>query len=134
MHPLKSAALPRRTPIADIEVGRIDPNMRIAREEILGPVLSVIPFNSDDDAVAIANGTDYGLAAGLSTADFDHAHWIAERLDAGQVYVNEWYAGGVETPFGGMKKSGFGREKGQEALANYYQSKNVGIRRLTKTV
>ncbi len=55
-------------------------------------------------------------------------------MDAGQVYVNEWYAGEVGTPFGGMKKSGFGREKGQEALANYYQSKNVGIRRLTKPV
>jgi acyl-CoA reductase-like NAD-dependent aldehyde dehydrogenase len=108
----------------------VTPDMAIAQEEVFGPVLAVIPFQDAEEALAIANGTKYGLAAGVFTADLDRAHWMAARLEAGQVYVNEWYAGGVETPFGGMKHSGFGREKGQEALANYYQSKNVGIRRL----
>ena len=87
-------------------------------------------YDEPEEAIRIANGTTYGLAAGVFTGDLDRATWAADRLVAGQVYVNEWYAGGVETPFGGMGKSGFGREKGQEALANYYQSKNVGIRRL----
>jgi acyl-CoA reductase-like NAD-dependent aldehyde dehydrogenase len=107
----------------------VDPDARIAREEIFGPVLSVLTFDRPDEAVALANGTDYGLAAGVFTADLDRALWAADRLEAGQVYVNEWFAGGVETPFGGVKRSGFGREKGQEALANYHQSKNVGVRR-----
>jgi acyl-CoA reductase-like NAD-dependent aldehyde dehydrogenase len=112
----------------------VTPDMAIAQEEVFGPVLAVIPFQDAEEAVAIANGTKYGLAAGVFTADLECAHWAADRLEAGQVYVNEWYAGGVETPFGGMKHSGFGREKGQEALANYYQSKNVGIRRLKTSV
>ena len=86
--------------------------------------------NTEAEAIGIANGTDYGLAAGVFTSDIDRALLLADRLEAGQVYVNEWYAGGVETPFGGFKHSGFGREKGAEALANYHQSKNVGIRRL----
>ncbi|SDF73815.1 aldehyde dehydrogenase (NAD+)/betaine-aldehyde dehydrogenase [Limimonas halophila] len=108
----------------------VDPEMRIAQEEVFGPVLSVMTYNEPDEAIRIANGTKYGLAAGVFTGDLDRATWAAERLVAGQVYVNDWYVGGVETPFGGMGKSGFGREKGQEALANYYQSKNVGMRRL----
>ncbi len=108
----------------------VTPEMTIAREEIFGPVLSVMPFDGEAEAIDVANGTDYGLAAGVFTADLDRALLLADRLEAGQVYVNEWYAGGVETPFGGFKHSGFGREKGAEALANYHQSKNVGIRRL----
>lgn len=104
------------------------PEMRIAREEFFGPVVVAIPFDTPDEAVAIANGTDYGLAAGVFTRDLRLAHWTADRLVAGQVYVNEWWAGGVETPFGGTKRSGYGREKGQEALLGYVQTKNVGIR------
>jgi aldehyde dehydrogenase (NAD+)/betaine-aldehyde dehydrogenase len=106
----------------------VRPDMRIAREEFFGPVLVVIPFDTPDEAIAIANGTDYGLAAGVFTRDLTLAHWTADRLVAGQVYVNEWWAGGVETPFGGTKRSGYGREKGQEALLGYVQTKNVGIR------
>ena len=106
----------------------VRPDMRIAREEFFGPVLVVIPFDTPDEAIAIANGTDYGLAAGVFTRDLALAHWTADRLVAGQVYVNEWWAGGVETPFGGTKRSGYGREKGQEALLGYVQTKNVGIR------
>ncbi|WP_428651284.1 aldehyde dehydrogenase family protein [Roseibium sp.] len=106
----------------------VRPGMRIAREEFFGPVLVVLPFDTPEEAIAIANGTDYGLAAGVYTRDLRLAHWTADRLIAGQVYVNEWWAGGVETPFGGMKRSGYGREKGQEALLGYVQTKNVGIR------
>lgn len=106
----------------------VRPDMRIAREEFFGPVLVVLPFDTPEEAITIANGTDYGLAAGVYTRDLRLAHWTADRLVAGQVYVNEWWAGGVETPFGGMKRSGYGREKGQEALLGYVQTKNVGIR------
>jgi aldehyde dehydrogenase (NAD+)/betaine-aldehyde dehydrogenase len=104
------------------------PEMTIAREEFFGPVMVVMAFDTPEEAVAIANGTDYGLAAGVFTRDLRLAHWTADRLVAGQVYVNEWWAGGVETPFGGTKRSGYGREKGQEALLGYVQTKNIGIR------
>ncbi|MBN9307952.1 MAG: aldehyde dehydrogenase family protein [Devosia sp.] len=106
----------------------VTPRMRIANEEFFGPVLVVIPFDTPEEAVEIANGTDYGLAAGVFTRDLRLAHWTADRLVAGQVYVNDWWVGGVETPFGGTKRSGYGREKGQEALLGYVQTKNVGIR------
>lgn len=106
----------------------VRPDMRIAQDEFFGPVVVVIPFDTPEEAVTIANSTDYGLAAGLYTSDLKLAHWTADRLIAGQVYVNEWWAGGIETPFGGTKRSGYGREKGQEALLGYVQTKNVGIR------
>ena len=106
----------------------IRPDMALAREEVFGPVLAVQPFDDADEAIALANGTDYGLCAGVYTKDLRLAHWAADRLVAGQVYVNEWFAGGIETPFGGTKRSGYGREKGQEALLNYVQTKNIGIR------
>jgi len=103
-------------------------DMTIAREEVFGPVLSVLTYDEPEEAIALANGTDFGLCAGVYTKDLNTAHWAADRLTAGQVFVNEWFAGGVETPFGGMKRSGYGREKGQEALQNYVATKNVGIR------
>ena len=108
----------------------VSPDDRVNREEIFGPVLSVLKFSDPREAVEIANGTEYGLAAVVFTNDLDRAVWTTERLDAGQVHVNEWGVGGVETPFGGFKNSGIGREKGVEALASYYQSKNVGMKRL----
>jgi len=106
----------------------IRPEMAMAQEEVFGPVLAVQPFDEAEEAIELANGTDYGLCAGVYTRDLRLAHWTADRLVAGQVYVNEWFAGGVETPFGGTRRSGYGREKGQEALLNYVQTKNVGIR------
>jgi aldehyde dehydrogenase (NAD+) len=106
----------------------VTPDLDIAREEVFGPVLSVMPFRSDAEAIEIANGTEYGLVAGVFTADLDRATTAARALRAGQVFVNEWYAGGVETPFGGYGKSGYGREKGREALWNYVQTKNVAVR------
>lgn len=102
--------------------------MRIAREEIFGPVLVLIPFKTEEEAIAIANDTDYGLAAGLWTRDLARAHRVSSQIEAGQVYVNEYPAGGVETPFGGFKKSGYGREKGLEALHHYTQTKTTIMR------
>ncbi len=107
---------------------RLTPDMTIAREEVFGPVLSILTYDDPEEAISLANGTDYGLCAGVYTKDLATAHWAADRLIAGQVFVNEWFAGGIETPFGGMKRSGYGREKGQEALRGYVQTKNVGIR------
>ena len=102
--------------------------MEIAQVEVFGPVLSIIPYDNDEEAISIANGTDYGLVSGVFTKDLDRAMTTAKRMRAGQVFVNEWFAGGVETPFGGYGKSGYGREKGREALWNYIQTKNVAIR------
>jgi aldehyde dehydrogenase (NAD+) len=109
-------------------VTNVTPDMQIANEEVFGPVLSVLKFSSDEDAIKIANGTPYGLVGGVFTRDLDRATTAARQLRAGQVFVNEWYAGGVETPFGGYGKSGYGREKGREALWNYVQTKNVAIK------
>ena len=103
-------------------------DMRIAREEIFGPVVVAMPFADEEEAIAIANDTSYGLAAGLWTRDLSRAHRVAARLEAGQVYVNEWVTGPVETPFGGYKQSGYGREKGIEALHHYTQVKCVTIK------
>ena len=88
----------------------------------------MLKFAGDDEAIAIANSTDYGLVGGVFTRDLDRATRVARRMRAGQIFVNEWYAGGVETPFGGFGKSGYGREKGREALWNYVQTKNIAIR------
>lgn len=106
----------------------VTPEMAIARDEVFGPVLSVVKFGSDDEAIRIANATDYGLVGGVFTRDLDRATAAARKIRAGQIFINEWYAGGVETPFGGYGKSGYGREKGREALWNYVQTKNIAIR------
>ncbi|MAO28438.1 MAG: aldehyde dehydrogenase [Roseovarius sp.] len=106
----------------------VTPEMSIAQEEVFGPVLSVLSFRDEAEAIAIANGTPYGLVGGVFTRDLDRATRAAQKIRAGQVFVNEWFAGGVETPFGGYGKSGYGREKGREALWNYVQTKNVAIR------
>ena len=106
----------------------VTPDMTIAQKEVFGPVLSVMRFGDDDEAIEIANGTDYGLVGGVFTKDLDRATAAARQIRAGQIFINEWYAGGVETPFGGYGKSGYGREKGREALWNYLQTKNVAVR------
>lgn len=109
-------------------ITNVTADMTIAQEEVFGPVLTILTYDDPEEAITLANGTDYGLCAGLYTKDLAMAHWAADQLIAGQVFVNEWFAGGIETPFGGTKRSGYGREKGQEALHNYVQTKNVGIR------
>ena len=119
----------RQGAFLDPTVISCQPDNAIAQQEVFGPVLSVLSFENDDEAVAIANATDYGLVAGVFTQDLNRATKAAAELRAGQVFVNEWYAGGVETPFGGYGKSGYGREKGREALLNYVQTKNIAIKR-----
>ena len=103
-------------------------DMRIAREEVFGPVLVVIPFEDEAEAIRIANDTEYGLAAGIWTQNLSRAHRVAAAVEAGQIYINEYQAGGVETPLGGFKASGYGREKGIEALHHYTQLKCVTIK------
>ncbi|MFI9271083.1 aldehyde dehydrogenase family protein [Kitasatospora sp. NPDC052896] len=105
----------------------VTPQMRIAQEEIFGPVLTVIPFEDEDEAVAIANGTPYGLAAGLHTTDLSRAHQVSARLQAGIVWVNAWAMFENSIPIGGYKQSGFGRELGPEGIDEYLQLKTVVI-------
>jgi aldehyde dehydrogenase (NAD+) len=108
---------------------RVTPDMRVAHEEIFGPVLAMIEFDDLEQAAEIANRSQYGLVSGIWTRDINKAMTLASRIKAGQVYINTYGAGGgVELPFGGYKKSGYGREKGLESLASYTQVKNVCIK------
>ncbi|MFF8351884.1 aldehyde dehydrogenase family protein [Streptomyces chartreusis] len=112
----------RPTVIADL------PNdSRVIQEEIFGPVLTVQPFDSEDEAVELANSTPYGLASGVQTGNLARAHRVAERLDAGIVWVNDWAMLDPAVPFGGVKDSGFGREYGPEALDAYTTTKSVVV-------
>src|SRR3954464_13734378 len=101
--------------------------MRIAQEEVFGPVLSVIPFDDDEDAIRIGNGVVYGLAAGVWTQNIKRALTMANRLQAGTVWVNTYRAVSFMSPFGGYKRSGIGRESGQEMIKEYLQTKSVWI-------
>jgi (Z)-2-((N-methylformamido)methylene)-5-hydroxybutyrolactone dehydrogenase len=105
----------------------VKPSMRIANEEVFGPVLSVIPFDEEDEAVAIANSTIYGLAAGVWTTSIRRALSMPERLEAGTVWVNTYRAVSYMSPFGGYKRSGIGRESGLDAIREYLQTKSVWI-------
>jgi acyl-CoA reductase-like NAD-dependent aldehyde dehydrogenase len=100
---------------------------RVVQEEIFGPVLTVQPFDSEDEAVALANSTPYGLASGVQTGNLARAHRVADRLQAGIVWVNDWAMLDPAVPFGGVKDSGFGREYGPEALASYTKVKSVVV-------
>ncbi|MEV4058367.1 aldehyde dehydrogenase family protein [Amycolatopsis sp. NPDC049688] len=110
------------TVIADLPA-----DSRVIREEIFGPVLTVQRFATEDEAVALANSTPYGLAAGLQTTDLARAHRVAARLEAGIVWVNDWAMLDPAIPFGGVKDSGFGREYGPESLDAYTRTKSVVI-------
>jgi len=106
--------------------GAVDPGAAIAQEEVFGPVLSLFPFEGEEEAVALANGTEFGLVASVWTRDGGRQHRVARRVRAGQVFVNGYGAGGgIELPFGGFRKSGHGREKGFEALYDMSATKTV---------
>jgi aldehyde dehydrogenase (NAD+) len=105
----------------------VDPEMTIAQEEIFGPVLSVIPFEDDDDAVRISNNSRYGLSGAVNSASFDRALSVARRIRTGTIAVNggQWF--GPDSPFGGYKESGLGREHGIEGFEEYLETKTVGL-------
>ena len=105
----------------------VEPRMRIANEEVFGPVLSIIPFDDEDEAVRIANSTIYGLAAGVWTTSIRRALLMSERLEAGTVWVNTYRAISYMSPFGGYKRSGIGRESGADAIREFLQTKSVWI-------
>jgi len=109
-------------------VDAVSPQDELAREEIFGPVLTVQVADDADHALALANDCQYGLVAGIYTSNFATAHRLARGIDAGQIYINEYFAGGIEVPFGGNKKSGFGREKGLEGLKSYCKTKSIAAR------
>ncbi|MFI5614862.1 aldehyde dehydrogenase [Amycolatopsis sp. NPDC051903] len=105
----------------------VTPEMRLAQREVFGPVLAVMRFRDEAEAISIANGTDYGLASGIWTTDITRAHRVAKRLAAGTVWVNTYRTSAAQAPFGGVKRSGYGRERGTEALLEYTRIKNTMI-------
>lgn len=105
----------------------VDPSMSIAKEEIFGPVVSAMPYDSLDDLIELANNTNYGLAAGVWTENLKNAHYLASKLKAGTVWVNCYNVFDAAAPFGGFKQSGLGREMGSYALDNYTEVKTVWV-------
>ena len=99
----------------------------VHREEIFGPVVTINSFKEDEDAIRMANDSDYGLASILWTSDLGKAHKISEKLNSGIVWINSWLLRDLRTPFGGVKQSGFGREGGYDAINFFTEQKNICI-------
>jgi betaine-aldehyde dehydrogenase len=123
----ESVALTRGAFYLPTVIAGIDNQARVAREEIFGPVLCVLPFEDEDDLVTQANDSVYGLAAGVWTRDFPRAWRIARRLQAGTVWINTYKQLSIASPFGGFKDSGIGREKGVSGLRLYQQTKSIYV-------
>ncbi len=124
-------ALSRGYFVAPTVFADVADNMRIAREEIFGPVVCAFPFDSFDEVIERANATQFGLASGVWTQDITKAHAAAKRIRAGSVWVNHYQAMDPSMPFGGYKMSGYGREGGEEHIASYLNTKGVWIRTAT---
>lgn len=108
-------------------ISGLGPECRVSREEIFGPVVTVTPFQNESEAVALANNSDYGLAASLWTRDLTRAHRVAEQVACGTIWINTWLMRDLRVPFGGMKNSGVGREGGDEAIRFFTEPKNVCV-------
>jgi len=102
--------------------------MKVAQEEIFGPVLVAIRFKDEDEVIKMANDTTYGLAAGLWSADVSRAHRVASKLDAGMVYINRYGCYDFSAPFGGFKQSGWGKEMAKQSLEAYTRTKTVWLK------
>ena len=113
--------------IAPTVIEGLSSSCRTNQEEIFGPVVTLMPFDDDDEAIALANATQYGLAASVWTTNLKRAHRIGARLESGIVWINCWMRRDLRTPFGGVKQSGVGREGGVEALRFFTETKNVCI-------
>jgi aminomuconate-semialdehyde/2-hydroxymuconate-6-semialdehyde dehydrogenase len=109
-------------------VDGLSPSCRTATEEIFGPVVTLHPFDSEDEALAIANGVRYGLSASVFTTDLSRAHRVAAKLESGMVWVNTWLLRDLRVPFGGMKESGVGREGGRHSLEFFSEARNVCVK------
>jgi aminomuconate-semialdehyde/2-hydroxymuconate-6-semialdehyde dehydrogenase len=114
--------------IAPTVIEGLSPQCRTNQEEIFGPVVSIQPFDSEEEAVTLANNTDYGLAAVIWTNHLTRAHRIGEQLQSGIVWINCWLERDLRTPFGGVKSSGVGREGGWEALRFFTEPKNICVK------
>lgn len=108
-------------------IANVNNEMKIAQNEVFGPVLSVIPFKDEDEAIEIANDSLYGLASGIWTNDLSKAHRVAEEIEAGQVWVNTYRTNAAQAPFGGVKQSGYGKERGWHAILENTVVKNIMI-------
>jgi aminomuconate-semialdehyde/2-hydroxymuconate-6-semialdehyde dehydrogenase len=106
----------------------LDYTCRTNQEEIFGPVVTITPFDTEEEALKMANSTEYGLAATLWTSDLQRAHRMADQLQSGIVWINAWLVRDLRTPFGGVKASGVGREGGWEALRFFTEPKNVFVK------
>jgi aminomuconate-semialdehyde/2-hydroxymuconate-6-semialdehyde dehydrogenase len=106
----------------------LDYRCRTNQEEIFGPVVTLTPFKNEEEALTMANSTNYGLSATIWTSDLKRAHRVAEDVQAGIVWINSWLVRDLRTPFGGVKSSGVGREGGWEALRFFTEPKNVFVK------
>lgn len=127
-HTVAVAGAPHGYFIAPTVITGLSMNCRTNQEEIFGPVVTVMPFDSEEEALALANATKYGLAATLWTSNLQRAHRVAHELEAGIVWINSWLVRDLRTPFGGVKQSGLGREGGFEALRFFTEPKNVFVK------
>jgi aminomuconate-semialdehyde/2-hydroxymuconate-6-semialdehyde dehydrogenase len=106
----------------------LGPDCRTNQEEIFGPVVTIAPFSTEEEALRLANSTQYGLSSTIWTEDLSRAHRLAQKIEAGIVWINCWLLRDLRTPFGGVKNSGVGREGGFEAMRFFTEAKNVCIR------